>query len=450
MSDFEIFVCEDDQWYADFLMYQIGLNPDFFVKKFYSGKELLAALHLQPDVITLDYSLPDFKGEDLVKLIKKESPNTEIIIISGQSDISVALNLLKNGVYDYLVKDNDIKERLWNTLIRIKEQTKLKDKIEKLSQEVSKKYDFSKSIIGSSDSLKHTFQLLEKACQSNINVSITGETGTGKELIAKAIHYNSKQKKGPFVAINVSAIPKELIESELFGHEKGAFTGAQTRRIGKFEEAEGGTIFLDEIGEMDLHTQVKILRVLQEKEIVRVGENKAVKINCRIITATHRDLNEEVQKNRFRQDLYYRLIGLPIELAPLRERKSDIIHLSTHFIKLFAKENDFPVKKLSEESIKKLLKYNFPGNVRELKSIIDLAMVLSDEQTIEEHNIVLNEANSVQDVFAEELSLNEVTNNLIKMYMQKYKGNIPKVAEILDIGKSTIYRLIKENNIEIN
>lgn len=450
MSDFEIFVCEDDQWYADFLMYQIGLNPDFFVKKFYSGKELLAALHLQPDVITLDYSLPDYKGEDLVKLIKKESPNTEIVIISGQSDISVALNLLKNGVYDYLVKDNDIKERLWNTLIRIKEQSKLKAKIEKLSQEVSKKYDFSKSIIGSSDSLKNTFQLLEKACQSNINVSITGETGTGKELIAKAIHYNSKQKKGPFVAINVSAIPKELIESELFGHEKGAFTGAQTRRIGKFEEAEGGTIFLDEIGEMDLHTQVKILRVLQEREIVRVGENKAVKINCRIITATHRDLKEEVQKNRFRQDLYYRLIGLPIELAPLRERKADIIHLSTHFIKLFAKDNEFPIKTLSEEAIKKLLKYDFLGNVRELKSIIDLAMVLSDEHTIEEHNIVLNEAHSLQDVFAEELTLNEVTNNLIKLYMQKYKGNIPKVAEILDIGKSTIYRLIKENNIEIN
>jgi DNA-binding NtrC family response regulator len=450
MSNFEIFVCEDDQWYADFLMYQIGLNPDFSIKKFHSGKELLGSLHLQPDVITLDYSLPDFKGEELVKLIKKESPHTEIIIISGQGDISVALNLLKNGVYDYLVKDNDIKERLWNSLLKIKEHQKLKDKIEKLSMEVSKKYDFSKSIVGSSEKLKQTFALLEKACQSNINVSIFGETGTGKELIAKAIHYNSKQKKGPFVAINVSAIPKELIESELFGHEKGSFTGAQTRRIGKFEEAEGGTIFLDEIGEMDLHTQVKILRVLQEREITRVGENKAIKINCRIITATHRDLKEEVQKQKFRQDLYYRLIGLPIELAPLRERKTDIMHLASHFIKLFAKENDFPVKTLSEEAIKKLMKYTFPGNVRELKSMIDLSMVLSDEKIIEEQHIIMNETNALEGVFAEELTLNEVTNNLIRIYMQKYKGNIGKVAEILDIGKSTIYRLIKENNIEIN
>jgi two-component system, NtrC family, response regulator AtoC len=450
MSSFKIFVCEDDTWYADFLVYQIELNPDFEVKKFNTGKELLLALHEQPQVITLDYTLPDFTCENLVKLIKKECPHTEIIMISGQSDISVAINLLKNGVHDYLVKDNDIKERLWNSLLKIKEQNKLKDKIEKLSQEVSKKYDFSKSIIGNSDSIKSTFLLLEKACQSNINVSIFGETGTGKELIAKAIHYNSKQKKGPFVAINVSAIPKELIESELFGHEKGSFTGAITRRIGKFEEAEGGTLFLDEIGEMDLHTQVKILRVLQEREIIRVGENKAIKINCRIITATHRDLKEEVKNQKFRQDLYYRLIGLPIELAPLRERKSDIIMLATHFIKLFAKENDFPVKTLSEEAIQKLLKYKYPGNIRELKSIIELAMVLSDGGLIEEQNIILNETNVLDDIFTEELTLQEVTNSLIRLYMQKYKGNISKVAEILAIGKSTIYRLIKENNIQIN
>ena len=450
MKKFEIFVCEDDNWYADFLQYQITLNPDFIVKKFHSGKDLIDSLHFMPEVITLDYSLPDYKGDDLVKIIKKESPETEIIIISGQNDISVALNLLKNGVYDYLVKDNDIKERLWNTLIKIKENGVLKEKIEKLSEEISKKYDFSKSIVGTSEKIKATFLFLEKACQSNINVSINGETGTGKELIAKAIHYNSKQKKGPFVAINVSAIPKELIESELFGHEKGSFTGAQVRRIGKFEEAEGGTIFLDEIGEMDLHTQVKILRVLQEREITRVGENKTIKINCRIITATHRDLNEEVKKNRFRQDLYYRLIGLPIELPPLRERKSDIILLASHFIKLFAKENDFPVKTLNEDSVRKLMKYNFPGNVRELKSIIDLAMVLSDGNSIETENIILNETNAMEDVFSIEQTLNEVTNNLIKHYMQKYKGNIAKVAEILDIGKSTIYRLIKENNIEIN
>ncbi len=450
MKKFEIFVCEDDNWYADFLQYQIALNPDFIVKKFHSGKDLIESLHFRPEVITLDYSLPDYKGDDIVKIIKKESPETEIIIISGQNDISVALNLLKNGVYDYLVKDNDIKERLWNTLIKIKEHDALKEKIEKLSEEISKKYDFSKSIVGTSEKIKATFLFLEKACQSNINVSINGETGTGKELIAKAIHYNSKQKKGPFVAINVSAIPKELIESELFGHEKGSFTGAQVRRIGKFEEAEGGTIFLDEIGEMDLHTQVKILRVLQEREITRVGENKPIKINCRIITATHRDLNDEVKKNRFRQDLYYRLIGLPIELPPLRERKSDIILLASHFIKLFAKENDFPAKTLNEDSVRKLMKYNFPGNVRELKSIIDLAMVLSDGNSIETENIILNETNAMEDVFSIELTLNEVTNNLIKIYMQKYKGNIAKVAEILDIGKSTIYRLIKENNIEIN
>jgi two-component system, NtrC family, response regulator AtoC len=450
MREFVVFICEDDEWYANFLSHHISRNPDFLVKKFFTAKDLLFSLHEKPDVITLDYSLPDSDGKDLIKLIKEESPNTEVVMISGQSDISIALNLMKNGVFDYLVKDNDIKDRIWNTLLKIKNQRKLIDKIEELNKEVAKKYDFSNSIIGASDSLKKVFDLVEKACGSNINVSITGETGTGKEMIAKAIHYHSKQKKGPFVAINVSAIPKDLIESELFGFEKGSFTGALTRRIGKFEEAEGGTIFLDEIGEMDFQTQVKILRVLQEKEIVRIGENKPVKINCRIITATHKDLKEEVKNGRFRQDLFYRLIGLPIELPPLRERKSDIILLSKHFIKLFANENKISEKKLSENAVKKLMCYPYPGNVRELRSILELAMVLSVTNTIEEADIVFNEANPIEQILSQELTLSEITNTLIKNYLIKYENNIAKVASILDIGKSTIYRLIKENNIRLN
>lgn len=450
MDEFLVYVVEDDQWYADFLAYQIGLNPDCQVQKFHTGKTLLDALHGKPDLITLDYSLPDVEGDQLVALIQKESPETEIIIISGQNDISVAINLLKNGVYDYLVKDNDIKERIWNAILKIKEQQKLKEKIERLHDEIGKKYDFSKSIVGTSEQLKSVFKLLEKACSSNINISITGETGTGKELIAKAIHYNSKQKKGPFVAVNVSAIPKELIESELFGHEKGSFTGALNKRIGKFEEAENGTLFLDEIGEMDLHTQVKILRAIQEREIVRVGDNKTIKINCRIITATHRDLLQEVQLGNFRQDLYYRLIGLPIELPPLRARKTDVIALSKHFISLFSKENDFPSKHLSEKAIHKLMNYNYPGNIRELKSIIDLAMVLSDQDQIEDQHLILQESNKLEDVFNEELTLKEANRRLIQFYMDKYLNNIPKVASILDIGKSSIYRMIKEQEIKLN
>ncbi|MFN6083498.1 MAG: sigma-54-dependent transcriptional regulator, partial [Fluviicola sp.] len=262
-----------------------------------------------------------------------------VIIISGQSDVAVAVNLLKEGVFDYIVKDVDTKERIWNTIRNIQSQQDLLKEVEILREEVQQKYKFDESIIGQSSAIKRLYPLLEKAAANSINVSITGETGTGKELIAKAIHFNSSEKKGTFVAVNLGAIPRELAESELFGHEKGSFTGAINQRIGKFEEAENGTLFLDEIGELDASTQVKLLRVLQEREITRVGGNKTVKVNCRIICATHKDLQKEVEEGRFRQDLFYRIIGLPIELPSLRKREGDIVILAKFFLEQIAKEN---------------------------------------------------------------------------------------------------------------
>ncbi|WP_300665268.1 sigma-54 dependent transcriptional regulator, partial [Fluviicola sp.] len=279
-----IFIVEDNDWYQKLLVHTVSLNPDYEVESFSTGKELLARLNNEiPDLITMDYRLPDISGEELLEKIKSISPGTQVIVISEQEEIETAVSLLKLGAYDYIVKGTDIRNRLLNTLSNAQNQTKLLKKIEKLEQEVQTKYNFSDTIIGQSSKMQHIFMLLQKAVSNNITVSITGETGTGKEVIAKAIHYNSIYKDKPFVAINVAAIPKELFESELFGHEKGSFTGANQTRIGKFEEADGGTLFLDEIAELDPVFQAKLLRALQEREITRVGGNKIYKFNCRII-----------------------------------------------------------------------------------------------------------------------------------------------------------------------
>jgi DNA-binding NtrC family response regulator len=259
-------------------------------------------------------------GEKVLNQIRSQDPNISVVIVSAQEKIHTAVELLKSGAFDYITKDEETKDRLLNSIHNARNKTSLIKEIDHLKKEISEKYEFEKSIIGTSTAIKKTFSLLEKAVQTNISVSISGETGTGKELVAKAIHYNSKRKSKPFVAVNIAAIPRELIESELFGHEKGAFTGAVTRRIGKFEEAEGGSIFLDEIGEMDLSLQAKLLRVLQEREVTRIGANLTIKLDVRIIAATHKDLAEEVKAGKFREDLYYRLLGLPIHLPPLRDR----------------------------------------------------------------------------------------------------------------------------------
>ncbi|MCH2230202.1 MAG: sigma-54 dependent transcriptional regulator [Crocinitomicaceae bacterium] len=439
-----ILITEDDEWYSEFLSYHLNLHDDINVDIAKDGKTLLEKINKDTDIITLDYSLPDTNGEQLLQKIKYEYPDKEVIIISGQEDIEVAIGLMNMGAYTYIVKNEQIKEILWNTIIRIKEKLNLQNEVSQLRKEVSIKYDFSSQIKGSSQQIKALFELLTKATKSNINISITGETGTGKEITAKAIHFNSDRKKEPFIAVNVSAIPSELIESELFGHEKGAFTGAVQQRIGKFEEAGKGTLFLDEIGEMDLSMQSKLLRVLQEREITRVGGNGIKKINCRIISATHNDLADNVNQGTFREDLYYRLIGLPIKLPSLRERKEDIIILAKHFIDLFVEENGYQPKKLSEDASKKLLSYRFPGNIRELKSIIDLAIVLSDNESIEAENIQYNTRNPMNLLEGSDFTMREYEHKILSYYMEKYSNNVLLVAEKLNIGKSTIYRMLKE------
>ncbi len=446
-NSLKIFILEDDTWYGSMLHHYLSLNPDYDVRRFENSAEFFNNLHELPDVVTLDYSLPDMAGDEVLKKIKDSHPSVQVVVISGQEDVATAISLLKNGAFDYIVKDDDTKDRIWNALLHLKEIKGLRKEVEDLKEQVGKKYDYSKYIIGKSEQILKVCSMIEKASQTNITVSISGETGSGKEVVAKAIHYNSDRAKKPFVAVNVAAIPRELIESELFGHEKGAFTGAVTRRIGKFEEANNGTLFLDEIGELDINLQAKLLRVLQEREVVKVGGNEVTKINCRIIVATHRNLLQEVQNKTFREDLYYRLIGLPIEVPPLRDRGSDIVMLAKHFIDSFCAENKSGRKALSPEAQQKLLSYPFPGNVRELRSVVELATVMADGDAIGAEHLNLNTSSSISGLLNAEKTLRQYEIDIIQHYLQKHDNDVLLVARKLDIGKSTIYRMIQAGEI---
>lgn len=445
MKSFKIFLVEDDPFFGETLKYHLKLNPDFEVLLFKTGKECLDNLFLNPNIICLDFGLPDTNGDVLLKKIQQTNNKIPIIIISGQEEIEVAVDFLKSGAKDYIVKSAHTKELLWNSIIKIRENLSLIEEVEELKEKLEQKFSFEKTLLGQSDAIKAVFNKINKSLSTNINVSITGETGTGKEIVAKAIHYNSDRKNKPFVALNMAAIPRELVESEFFGHEKGAFTGADQRSIGKFEQAHGGTIFLDEIAELDLNLQSKLLRVLQEREVTRLGGKEVIKFNARLIIATHKDLKEEVKKGTFREDLYYRIIGLPIELPPLRERGHDVLLLAKHFIDLFTKDNKLRTINISKQAKDKLLKYKFPGNIRELKSVIELACVMCDNNEIQMDDLTFDNINDTDFFLSDDKTLKEFTSDIILHYLKKNNEDVLKTAKQLDIGKSTIYNLIQSS-----
>ena len=291
---------------------------------------------------------------------------------------------------------------------------------------------------------------MEKAAESSVNVSISGETGTGKDIVAQAIHYNSVRQTKPFVAVNMAAIPLELIESELFGYEKGAFTGAVRRRKGKFEEANGGTLFLDEIGDLTLSVQSTLLRVLQERELVRVGGSEVIKLNVRLIVATNKSLAREVDAGNFRDDLYFRIMSLPINLPPLRERKGDILLLSNHLLAEISKLNGSNQKRLSKDAERKLLSYSYPGNVRELRSIIEVGEAVAESIEIQPNDLHFRSNEISLSAIKEQKTLREYTCEIVKYYLEENDYSVAKVAESLDVGKSTIYKMIQDKKIILN
>ena len=445
---FKIFVVEDNEWYGELLAHRLGQNPNHSVHRFTTAKACLEQLGEQPDFITLDYSLPDAKGEQLLSQIRERLPGTEVLMISGQEDVSTAVNMLRQGAYDYLVKDENTLDRLWNIVGKIEQQARLRRENTQLRQQVGARYGAAQALLGEHASMQQVRTLITKAARTTITVSVSGETGTGKEVVAKAIHFQSDRAGQPFVAVNMAAVPRELVESELFGHEKGAFTGAVARRVGRLEEANGGTLFLDEIADLDLGLQAKLLRVLQEREVTRVGGTQAVAFDVRLMVATHRDLLTEVQAGRFREDLYYRLLGLPITLPPLRQRGDDALLLAEVFVRDFCRQNNLPPRQLSDSARNRLREHPFPGNVRELKAVVELATVLSDGEQILGDDLPLRAGRALVGA-GSLLSLREQTTAIVQQCLDEMDGDVLAAAARLHIGKSTIYRMIQQQELRI-
>ena len=334
-----------------------------------------------PALILLDIILPDLDGLKVLEKIKQREPDAVVIMITATKTVKTAVEAMKLGAYDYVTKPFDIDE-LRLIINRALSTKALKEENRRLREEIDKSFAFE-NIIGKSKVMKETFKVVRQIADSKSTVLIMGESGTGKELISRAIHYHSNRKNCPFVTINCAAIPETLIESELFGHEKGAFTNAIEKKMGRFEVAHEGTLFLDEIGELSLTTQAKILRFLEEKEFNRVGGSKTIKVDVRLITATNKDLSQLLKKGEFREDLYYRINVVPIVIPPLRERKEDIPILLDHFIRKFNEENNKNVKGVSKETLELMMRYEWPGNVRELENLIERLMALTSNEIIQ-------------------------------------------------------------------
>jgi two-component system response regulator AtoC len=448
VKKFRISVIEDDLWYGQLLQYHLSQNPDYEVALYASGKEFFSGVRERPDLVTMDFSLPDIEGDQLFRKITQLYPGLPVIVISAQSKIGTVVELLKLGATDYLVKDEHTRPSLWNAVRVVRENAALEHAAAPTPlATATAPHSFSALLKGNSPAIQRTFDMMSRAAQTPVNVSINGETGTGKELVAKGIHQHSERQKGPFVAVNMAAIPSELVESELFGHEKGAFTGAIGRKIGKFEEANGGTLFLDEIGELNPVIQSKLLRVLQEREMQRVGGSEKIKLNVRLVTATHKNLAEEVSKGSFREDLYFRILGLPILLPPLRERGPDIAVLAQHFLGAFCQEYQKPPLRLSAAAQAKLVAYDYPGNVRELKTVMELAAVLSNGQEIRPADILFTPPAKGKDFLSDEKTLREYTRTIIRYHLDKYSNNVPLIAQKLGIGRSTIYKLVQDGEV---
>jgi two-component system response regulator AtoC len=345
----------------------------------------LLAKERSPDVVLLDIILPDVDGMKVLEKLKQKDPDLIIIMITATRTVRTAVEAMKLGAYDYITKPFDTDE-LSLVIRRALSAQALEKEVKYLREEIDKSFGFE-HIIGKSKAMEDIFKMVRQIADSKSTVLIMGESGTGKELVSRAIHYNSNRREYPFVTINCAAIPETLIESELFGHEKGAFTNAIERKLGRFEIAHQGTLFLDEIGELSLTTQAKILRFLEEREFNRVGGSKTIKVDVRLITATNKDLSQHIKKGSFREDLYYRINVVPIVLTPLRERKEDISLLIDHFVKKFNKENNKSVKGVSKEALDLMLNYDWPGNVRELENLIERVIALTSNEFIQANEL---------------------------------------------------------------
>ena len=411
-------------------------------------KSALKQLELHsPDVALCDVFLPDGNGVDLVLAIKKTAPNVEVILLTAHGNIPDGVQAIKNGAFDYITKGDD-NNKIIPLISRAVEKARMNVRLEKLEKKVGQMYSFD-SILGDSKALKAAVQLAQRVSVTDVPVLLTGETGTGKEVFAQAIHYNSKRGKQNFVAVNCSSFSKELLESEMFGHRAGSFTGALKDKKGLFEEANNGTIFLDEIGEMAFELQAKLLRILETGEYIKIGDTKPTRVDVRIIAATNRNLPEEIVAGRFREDLFYRLSVFEIHLPPLRERSGDIKILAEAFVRKFSEKLSYSVTKMSPEFLVALSQQCWKGNIRELRNVIERSLIVCDGECLDVCDLPLEIQNSHYERSDEaaapgSFELAAMEPRHIARVLEYTKGNKTETARLLKIGLTTLYRKIEE------
>jgi two-component system nitrogen regulation response regulator GlnG len=471
-----ILVADDEEsmrWVLSKALKRKGFSVDLAK----DGDEALGMIQTAPyDLAILDIKMPGLSGLELLDRAREVKSDLLVVIMTAEASMKNAVEAMKRGAYDYITKpfDLDVIDAIIEKIDKAREMT---SQVSLLKEELKDRYQLEKTIIGNSPAMRDIYKTIGKVAPSDITVLIQGESGTGKELIARAIHFNSKRIGKPFIAINCAAIPKELLESELFGFEKGAFTGAVERKLGKFEQANGGTIFLDEIGDMPIDLQAKILRVLQEKEVTRTGGSQSITVDTRIVAATNQDLDEKVRQKGFREDLYYRLNVVPINLIPLRDRKEDIPLLLEYFLKKCCAEMEVPAKQCSADAVRLLSEYSWPGNVRELENTIKRAVILSsdpllspdDFSALRPHPGSLSRGEDLSLEALVEMKLRASLGNLDKMesgdlysmileqmerplirfVLEKTRGNQVKAADILGINRNTLRKKIQDLGIEV-
>jgi DNA-binding NtrC family response regulator len=440
-----VWLVDDDAAIRELISYMVT-GAGYRVEAFSSGSEVLASSGEVPAAVLLDLMMPEVDGVAVLKELSRRHPTLPIIVVTAVDDISRAVELTKLGAYDYLTKPVD-QGRLLTTLSRAVSHHELETQVERLRGELGDRYHL-RNLVGSSAEMRRVYDQVEKVLESDITVFISGESGTGKELVAKAIHYGSLRSDGPFVDVNCAAIPEGLQESELFGHEKGAFTGAVATHPGKFEQAQRGTIFLDEVGEMSGSAQARLLRVLQERSLQRVGGTKKIELDVRVISASNRDLEELVGETKFRQDLYYRLVVFPIHLSPLRERREDVPPLVEHFLAKYAGDAGKRITTVAPEALNRLTGHDWPGNVRELENVIHRSLLVASgpELGIEDLPAELQSgpASAPSAVSLGVSKLAELEKNAILAALEQFGGNLSDAARQLGIGRSTLYRKLEQ------
>lgn len=453
----KILVVDDEQKIC-LIISQILTEEGFTAKTVNSGESAIDLIEsFRPDLILMDQNMPGMNGIETMEEIKSRHPEITVIILTAFGSIPLAVEAIKKGAYDYISKPFDNDELLL-LIQRSLEHRRLTEEVSHLKKQLQEKYSF-KNILGVSQKMQQVFEQINRVCATDATVLIQGESGTGKELIMKAIHFHSHRKDKPLVTVNCGAIPLNLLESEFFGHEKGAFTDAKERKIGKFEQAQGGTIFLDEVGELPLDAQVKLLRVLDDRKLTRIGGNQTIPLDVRVIAATNKDLADEVKKETFRLDLFYRLNIVTISVPPLRERKDDISLLVEHFIEKYNKRLGMNVKSVSKSAMSYLQDYAWPGNVRDLENAIQSAMILVPDDTIRAEDLPLRLRGYPEITGETEMNdggledqvkdiTNKIEKELIVKALEKCDQNKTNTADYLKISRKTLFNKMKQYGLE--